>query len=187
MLLERAARLRPLVWHDPDADSAPVPGTTLVVLDADRVRTLGVGSRVRRPLALARAASRLALRWGVHEVAVRLEDGTTVFARASGACSVLAPSDAPVDEPDAQAATRFAAGVVAELADGSLPEEAVRIAHAAAAIVAPGEGVPQLVRPSLDPQACTLTWRAGATTSRSTLGQEGQSAQRLGVAPADQR
>ncbi|GAA4114532.1 hypothetical protein GCM10022215_12670 [Nocardioides fonticola] len=126
--VQRIARRRPVVWHDPGPDPHPVAGATLVVLGLASLAGAEGGRLPRTATAIGRAAARLAQRQAVHMVAIVLDDGDAIVARCDGtAARVVGRRRGRSTVPDA---ATVAARAAAELADGALPEEAVRLALA---------------------------------------------------------
>ncbi|GAA2424313.1 D-glycero-beta-D-manno-heptose 1-phosphate adenylyltransferase [Streptomyces macrosporus] len=142
LLAKRAARV-PLVWDPHPRGREPVPGTRLVTPTAKEARLfasrLGGGDRpgsaggTEEPENLhtaARHARALADAWGVGSVVVTLGDRGALLSY--GDHPLLVPAPARHSGDSCGAGDQFAASAAGLLADGALPETAVRGAVAAA-------------------------------------------------------
>ncbi|GAA2406392.1 D-glycero-beta-D-manno-heptose 1-phosphate adenylyltransferase [Streptomyces glaucosporus] len=142
LLAERAGRV-PLVWDPHPRGREPVPGTRLVTPTAKEAALFasrldgsarpGPPGRADGPENLhtaARHARALADAWGVGSVAVTLGDRGALLSY--GDHPLLVPAPARHSGDSCGAGDQFAASAAGLLADGALPETAVRGAVAAA-------------------------------------------------------
>jgi rfaE bifunctional protein nucleotidyltransferase chain/domain len=151
LLAERAARV-PLVWDPHPRGREPVPGTRLVTPTAAEARLFAGrldggsgeppgraagGARPAKPSGepdslhtAARHARMLAETWGAASVAITLGDRGALLSY--GDHPLLVPAPARHSGDSCGAGDQFAASAAGLLADGALPETAVRGAVAAA-------------------------------------------------------
>lgn len=151
-ILTEAARRTPLVWDPHPRGGPPVPGTRLCTPTEAEARGLAAaweapapgrgtapgrgaadGTRRGAPHGLratAHAARALAEAWAVASVAVTLGERGALLTQ--GGSPLLVPAPEQHDGDACGAGDRFAATAAALLADGALPEEAVRGAVRAA-------------------------------------------------------
>ncbi|WP_406725698.1 PfkB family carbohydrate kinase [Streptomyces sp. GD-15H] len=122
--LTAAAARVPLVWDPHPRGGAPVAGTRLATPSAAEARTFADGDG---PTANARDLVR---RWGVTSVAVTLGERGALLSH--GGTPLLVPPPKRAAGDACGAGDRFAASAAGQLADGALPEDAVRVAVAAA-------------------------------------------------------
>jgi D-beta-D-heptose 7-phosphate kinase/D-beta-D-heptose 1-phosphate adenosyltransferase len=122
-LATAAARVS-LVWDPHPRGGAPVAGTRLATPSSAEAAEFADGDG---PAELARDLVR---RWGVTSVAVTLGERGALLSH--GGTPLLVPPPARVAGDPCGAGDRFAASAAGQLADGALPEDAVRVAVAAA-------------------------------------------------------
>ncbi|RSS57772.1 PfkB family carbohydrate kinase [Streptomyces sp. WAC06614] len=139
-LLERAARTATLVWDPHPRGGPPVPGTVLVTPNAAEARALCPGEGADASLgAYARRGALLAERWQAASVVVTLGERGALLTRPRADAPLLVPAPFTASGDACGAGDCFAARAAGALADGALPEEAVRDAVAeATAFVAAG-------------------------------------------------
>ncbi|MFD6109846.1 D-glycero-beta-D-manno-heptose 1-phosphate adenylyltransferase [Streptomyces yangpuensis] len=151
-LLADTARRVPMVWDPHPRGGPPVPGARLVTPNAAEAAALcpDEGDSLA---AHARRGAELAERWGAAAVAVTLGERGVLLTRPHSAAPMLVPSPYRAVGDACGAGDCFAAGAASALADGSLPEEAVQLAVAAAAafVAAGGACDPALWQSSCAP------------------------------------
>ncbi|KJK45302.1 D-glycero-beta-D-manno-heptose 1-phosphate adenylyltransferase [Streptomyces sp. NRRL F-4428] len=154
-LLTDCARRVPLVWDPHPRGGPPAAGARLVTPNAAEASALcpdeGDSPHPLDSLAAhARRGAELAERWGAAAVAVTLGERGVLLTRSLSAAPMLVPSPYRAVGDPCGAGDCFAAVAACALADGSLPEEAVQLAVAAAAAFVGSGGAcdPALWRPS---------------------------------------
>lgn len=176
--LAEVARRTPLVWDPHPRGRAPVAGTRLVSpnaaearrLTADDPRLAELGDDSLR--AHGARGARLAERWEAATVVVTLGERGALLTRAGSDDPMYVPVPRPAPGDPCGAGDAFAAAVLAALADGALPEEAVHraVAEAAAFVAAGGAGCFQpgeVRRPPADrPELVDAVALAEATRAR---------------------
>jgi rfaE bifunctional protein nucleotidyltransferase chain/domain len=156
-LLADAARHGLLVWDPHPRGATPVPGTRLATPNAAEARHFAAGTEDDGDSLHGHAArgARLAARWQAAAVAITLGARGALLTRGSDS-PMLVPAPHPADGDPCGAGDCFAAAAAAALADGALPEEAVRrgVAEATAFIADDG---------------CTSGWRGARDLSRPEI------------------
>ncbi|MFH7600423.1 PfkB family carbohydrate kinase [Streptomyces racemochromogenes] len=139
-LLEGAARRGAVVWDPHPRGGPPVPGARLVTPNAAEARALCPGDDGAGSLgAYARRGALLAARWRAASVVVTLGERGALLTRPYAEAPLLVPAPFRAVGDTCGAGDCFAAHAAAALADGALPEEAVRHAvTGATAFVAAG-------------------------------------------------